>query len=425
MSEDNKLYCKICEKTFSNVSALNKHLKTASHLQNELNKEQNKEIEKVEAGKGKIKIDSVVYCPLCDYTSNKLENFRNHTVSKMHEKNKELLLDYIKKITIDYYYDDKKEINKTINYFIIDIEALKFKIGLIKKEEENNKKKDEDESKPKQKKYKYEEVSKENVISDFIDSLNLKKDEILNLEIFFNDTLKKREYPEHIEKSEKDEEKIKQDKINILKQQIEGNNKIKNTLNNSIKKLKERIITYDEISDNLEKLLKKLKDLKIKYNEHLDKIDNLGKGKEKAYEVSKEDIKKESDMQDEINDIRYQIEEITKISDPKPEIKKKEEQIKQIEKDNKIYDLKIKILNGSEEAKEEYEAIKEQEKKQKEQEKKQKEEKEKVKKEKKKSKKEDEKESKSKRIVGIGKKELKIISKREKEMRENEEEFED
>lgn len=391
MSEDNKLYCKICEKTFSNVSALNKHLKTASHLQNELNKEQNKNIEKVEAGKGKIKVESYLYCPICDYSSDRIGNFTNHTLSNIHQQNEQLLLDRIKTLNDD-------ESQKKTETFIDDISRLNFKIGLVK----INKK--------------YEDVTKQNIINDFIYNLNLDSDQNTNLENFFDDTLKKREYPEHIEKSEKDKEKIEKE----LNNNIERINKYINHEKIQIKKIEGKIKQYEESITNYEKHIQKINKAKETYDQF---IEILQKRSLKGIEPTNEEEQKSEKLYDILMKLKGHMPEIA--LNPYNQINKKKEIIKKLQIDLKENELKLKnLINPSEKVKKEIDELQEQKK-------------EIIKEEKKKEKekiKQDKKDSKI--IVRKSKRELKVTlnsdfgmakerkekEKREKEMRENEEE---
>ena len=119
--EDKKFHCETCKKTYSNISALNKHFKTASHLLNLENADNDKLID-VKAGKGKTKIESEFYCPLCDYEQIRKDYFANHLESIKHKKNVETYEDNIKN------YQDKDELEDALT----DLEHFKIKIGVVK-----------------------------------------------------------------------------------------------------------------------------------------------------------------------------------------------------------------------------------------------------------------------------------------------------
>jgi hypothetical protein len=83
---DNKFYCEVCKKTFSNISALNKHFKTESHLKRELEKEDEGEDYQHKENKGKREKKEVAFfCPLCDYETKRLNDIEKHIKSKGHQ----------------------------------------------------------------------------------------------------------------------------------------------------------------------------------------------------------------------------------------------------------------------------------------------------------------------------------------------------
>jgi hypothetical protein len=122
--EENNFYCDICQKTFSNVSALNKHKKTESHLLRELKKEEDNYEHVSHKGK-KEKNESYYFCPLCDYTTKLLNNMKTHLKSKLHEESFEKYKTYM------------ISLNKDIDDAINEPEFLK--IGLIKTKDNEDK----------------------------------------------------------------------------------------------------------------------------------------------------------------------------------------------------------------------------------------------------------------------------------------------
>jgi hypothetical protein len=116
---DNKFYCEVCKKTFSSVSALNKHFKTESHLKRELEKEDEGEDYKYKEHKGKREKKEVAFfCPLCDYETKRLNDIEKHIKSKSHQNAIET---YKSKIT-----------NKPKNAIIMLNDPYQLNIGLVK-----------------------------------------------------------------------------------------------------------------------------------------------------------------------------------------------------------------------------------------------------------------------------------------------------
>lgn len=122
--EVNNFYCDTCQKTFSNVSALNKHKKTESHLLRELKKEEDNYKHVLHKGK-KEKSESYYFCPLCDYTTKLLNNIKTHLKSKSHEEAFEKYKTYM--------FSLKKNVDDAIN------EPEFLKIGLIKTKDDEDK----------------------------------------------------------------------------------------------------------------------------------------------------------------------------------------------------------------------------------------------------------------------------------------------
>lgn len=120
--EDKKFHCETCKKTYSNISALNKHFKTASHLQNELKKEDNEKTLEIKSAKGKTKIENEFYCPLCDYEIERRDYFIKHLNSKKHEQNYD---EYEKSI-------EKSDNKEELLDLLADLEHGDIKIGIVK-----------------------------------------------------------------------------------------------------------------------------------------------------------------------------------------------------------------------------------------------------------------------------------------------------
>jgi len=135
---DNKFYCEVCKKTFSNVSALNKHFKTESHLKRELEKEDEGEDYQHKENKGKREKKEVAFfCPLCDYETKRLNDIEKHIKSKGHQnaietykskisnqpKNAINMLNDPYQLNIGFVkdYDDEKEKEVMINVTADDI----------------------------------------------------------------------------------------------------------------------------------------------------------------------------------------------------------------------------------------------------------------------------------------------------------------
>jgi hypothetical protein len=117
-----KFYCEVCKKTFTNVSALNKHYKTASHIQNIENENENEDIKEVKGKKGKSKVESLFYCPLCHYQVERKDYFIKHIDSIKHKNNNDK---YIKEKENRLDFD---ELNDLLN----ELNNAEVKIGIIK-----------------------------------------------------------------------------------------------------------------------------------------------------------------------------------------------------------------------------------------------------------------------------------------------------
>jgi hypothetical protein len=85
------LFDSVCNKEFSSVSALNKHLKSASHLKqiklNEM-KEAKKDMTEEDIKKQlKKAVQKNFYCPLCDFKTKNLEDISEHKSTQRHRDN--------------------------------------------------------------------------------------------------------------------------------------------------------------------------------------------------------------------------------------------------------------------------------------------------------------------------------------------------
>jgi hypothetical protein len=233
--EPKTFYCETCKKSFANVSALNKHYKTASHLQNESKKEFNEEIEDIKSKKGKTKIESMFYCPLCQYETDRKDYFTKHIDSIRHQQNYDT---YEESISGN---DDYLKLSD----LLIELSKGKIKIGTVK---ENGS---------------YKEVTPDDI------------NEMFRIED--NDKLKKTIYPKNIEHTKnegKTLEQIKQEKkqakINELKDIIEKQTK-------TIEKNKKQNEKYLE-SGNIEDLAfgkRKSDVLKKALKDNLEKLEKL------------------------------------------------------------------------------------------------------------------------------------------------------
>jgi hypothetical protein len=235
--EPKTFYCDVCKKSFANVSALNKHFKTASHLQNESKKESNEKIEDVKSKKGKTKIESLFYCPLCQYETDRKDYFTKHIDSIRHQENYDK---YEEGIEGNDDYDK-------LSNLLIELSKGKIKIGTVKIDGL------------------YKDIPADEV------------DEMFGLE--YNDKLKKTSYPKNIKhtKSEgKTQEQIKQEKkqakIDKIKTLIEGQTKEIEKYNKQdekyrqtgdiqyiTRKKRQNFLDKKNLKENLEKLEKLIK----------------------------------------------------------------------------------------------------------------------------------------------------------------------
>jgi hypothetical protein len=235
MSDEPKFYCETCKKSFAHNSALMKHYKTASHLQNEENKKTEDKILEIKTSKGKSKVQSSFYCPLCDYEIQSKDNFKKHLKTVVHNKNYDI---YEEEITKRNDYDELQKL-------LSDLSESKIKLGLVK---DGNK---------------YKEVS----VEDIDDLFNI--DEIPKLK-------KTKIYPtniKHIKKEEsgiiEEKKKTKKEKLNELIES--GKQQIKQMEKAQEKYLKTK--NPEDMNYNLRRLVILKKNLKT----NLEKLENLEK----------------------------------------------------------------------------------------------------------------------------------------------------
>lgn len=122
-----KFFDEVCNKHFSNQSALNKHLKSSSHLKqlklNEL-KETNKDVNEEDIKKQlKKTITKNFYCPLCDFQSKNEYDMMQHSATIRHEDN------------ISIYKYNVKNIPNMYDNFIFDYNSGDIYIGIVKGKE--------------------------------------------------------------------------------------------------------------------------------------------------------------------------------------------------------------------------------------------------------------------------------------------------
>jgi hypothetical protein len=237
MSEsENKFYCDVCKKSFSNVSALNKHFKTATHIQNESNIETD-ENDLIKTTKGKTKVKNMFYCPLCQYETDKKDFFLKHINTKRHEDNEDKYKENI---------EDRADYDK-LDDLLTKLSIAKIKIGLVKEDGE------------------YMEVS-----ADDIDEL-FKMDEV--------GELKKISYPKSIKQVKKNEVSLEKQKQEKKQLKIKDLEKIIKTQMDIIEKNNKQMEKYkktnnpDDMTYNLSELARVKKGLK----QNLDKLEKLEK----------------------------------------------------------------------------------------------------------------------------------------------------
>lgn len=289
---DNKFYCEVCQKSYSNISALNKHKNTESHLKRELiKKEEGEEYKHIEHKGKKEASDSYFYCPICNYETKRQNDMTKHIESSIHKKSIE---NYKKYIEYKKGYIPKGNI-RGLN----DIYTLK--IGNVKDF-------DNDENKYIMKNVSIDDLLEHFELVDENDKLILMKDRSITEQV--------------IKRRERQKEKREKDKFENVEKK--PNKKInKEEIKQQIKDIKKKI----EINNDLLKTYDEQKEL---YNEQLIKSVN---------ESSKVDFKK---MNKELDDIYKQ--EIEKIGLTKKELLKEINNAKgkydndvKMDKDDKYY----------------------------------------------------------------------------------------
>lgn len=227
----------VCDKHFSTQSALNKHLKSPSHLKQMKLNELKTNVEEVDEEKLKKMIKKqtmkLLYCPLCDFTTKNKEDFANHVVSRKHSENI-ALFKFEKRKTPETYEKLKEDLSE----YIINIGIVK---GKEITKEDINQKYDVDISKMlKWKKY----TKKEDRVEDSEEEKERKKKiEKLEAEIKMIEYNKKK-YEKDVKKYEKFLENINENEPQLNPDVLSKN-----------KKLKEDIKNLDSLKKKLESLM--------------------------------------------------------------------------------------------------------------------------------------------------------------------------
>lgn len=226
----------VCNKHFSTQSALNKHLKSPSHLKQMKLNELKTNVEEVDEDKLKKMVKKqtmkLLYCPLCNFTTKNKEDFANHIVSRKHSEN------------IVLFKFEKRKTPETYEKLKEDIGEYNISIGIVKgkeiTKEDVNQKYDVDISKMlKWKKY----TKKEDRVEDSEEEKERKKKiEKLEAEIKTIEYNKKR-YEKDVKKYEKFLENVNENEPQLNPDVLSKN-----------KKLKEDIQKLDGLKKQLEKL---------------------------------------------------------------------------------------------------------------------------------------------------------------------------
>jgi hypothetical protein len=233
---DARLYDKVCDKHFSSQSALNKHLKSGSHLKqiklNELkeaNQNSNEEDIKKELKKS---VQKNYYCPLCDFKTKNKEDLYNHLATDRHKDN------------LSLYKYNMKNIGKLDLYELFDKEIYDgdIYIGVFKGKEH----------------------TKEDIIKKFdIDLKGERKNTVLMTERAKYGEIKKQKenQPKNYEKIKKLEDLILTIEISYKRylKKVEKYNKeggLNPELRPGTKRLKEQYADIDELKQKLEKMKK-------------------------------------------------------------------------------------------------------------------------------------------------------------------------
>lgn len=309
MSEsDKKFYCEVCKKTFSNVSALNKHKKTDSHLLRVNQKEENEKVIK-HTGK-RVKLYSY-YCPLCDYETERKTDMNTHIQSKGHLKKIEQLI----KKKMEYTGMTKERINnyrdelEDIDFFEIGGVEQKTKDDLFEKIGLDNPLKT----------HTYKRKSEK--IDELKTNISESKKRLKDLNKVLSDLLKEqKDYEAYLNK----EIKTSKDKGVSLSKTLQENNKKINEI------YKKNNTTKQEFDNMLAPIL-----YKVDYNE------KLTKKEEALYNIYEDIIEIESSTyktNTKSEDIKTNV--LDKIDNTKTEIGKLEDEIDKLE--YKLEDLEGK-----------------------------------------------------------------------------------
>jgi len=286
---DNNFYCEICKKTFSNISALNKHKKTESHLKRELESEDLDETEQHKEHKGKKEAKQVsFFCPLCEYETKRLNDMEKHTNSKAHKN----AVETYKNVTLNIPFGSIPRLSN----------PEELKIGFVKTY-------DEDENKDVMK-----YITEDDIKEKF--NINIDGDKNIKEKHVPKSVLQRRERQSKYRESQKDKGITKKVKTEEEKQkerkEIESNIK---DLERQIKKyeteikeakkidmiiIKETKINREAHSEDIKKHLKEVNDL---YDEIMEEK-NLTK-KEIKKEVSSALLKNEHNKKLDLDDKYY------------------------------------------------------------------------------------------------------------------------
>lgn len=315
MSEsDKKFYCEVCERTFSNQSALNKHYKTNSHLLRVNQKEENEEVIK-HTGK-RVKLYSY-YCPLCDYETERKTDMNTHIESKGHLKKIDL---YFKNRSYKFkgkllpsfsktQKDDYEEKLKDIEFFEIGGVDKKKKSDLLDELNLDNPLKT----------HTYKKKSEK--IDELKTNISESKKRLKDLNKVLSDLLKEqKDYEAYLNK----EIKTSKDKGVSLSKTLQENNKKINEI------YKKNNTTKQEFDNMLAPIL-----YKVDYNE------KLTKKEEALYNIYEDIIEIESSTyktNTKSEDIKTNV--LDKIDNTKTEIGKLEDEIDKLE--YKLEDLEGK-----------------------------------------------------------------------------------
>jgi DNA repair exonuclease SbcCD ATPase subunit len=227
----------VCNKNFSTQSALNKHLKSPSHLKQMKLNELKTNVEEVDEEKLKKMVKKqtmkLLYCPLCDFTTKNKEDFTNHIISRKHSENLALFKFENRKTPEEY-----EKLKEDLSEYIVNIGIVKGKE--ITKEDINQKYNVDVSKMLKWKKY----TKKEDRVEDSEEEKERKKKiEKLETEIKIIEYNKKK-YEKDLKKYEKFLENVNENEAQLNPDLLPKN-----------KKLKEDIKKLDGLKKQLENLM--------------------------------------------------------------------------------------------------------------------------------------------------------------------------